>query len=256
LTTLKSFDPDNPLVKGTHGFFYHYVDKDTGKRVWNSEISLIDNALLAAGTLLAGQHFKGTEIEVLADKIYQAMQWDWLLLDNGLLKITPEGGGGMKGYNEYILSYILALGSPTHPIPASSWDAWASSYQWIEYKGLRFLCRRPNFKAYLYQSPACWIDFRNKHDKYANYWLNAIAALKANRQFCLEVANLTGWPQLWGWTACAGKNGYQGLSVPFDGTVSPPAVATSLPFMPKEAIQMLKKMYRDYGDKIGESMDL
>lgn len=250
LTTLRSFNPENPLVEGTHGFFYHWVDRDTGKRLDNAEISLIDNGLLIAGVLHAGQHFKGTDIETLADKIYRAAEWDWLLLDNGLMKITGEIEQGVKGYSEYILSYILALGSPTHPIPERSWDAWASGYQWVEYKGFKFLSPGPYFNAYLYQFPACWIDFRNKHDKYANYWLNAAAALKANRQFCLDASASAGWPPLWGWTACDGKNGYLMWGTPFDGTVAPSAVAASIPFIPEDAIPMLKKMYEDYGEKV------
>jgi len=242
LNTLKSFDPDNPLVEGAHGFFSHFVDKDTGKRVGKQlKLSLIDNGLLVAGVLHAGQHFKGTEIEVLADKIYRAMEWDWRI-----------SYGGVKGYNEYILSCILALGSPTHSVPEGFWNDYASGYKWVDYKGFRFLTPggTSKFKAFLYQFPACWIDFRNKHDRYADYWLNAVAALKANREFCLDVSAMTGWPQLWGWTACDGRDGYLPWKAPFDGTVAPSAVAASIPFMPKESIQMLKKMYEDYGDKI------
>lgn len=261
LTTLNSFydDPNDPndfVVQGSHGFFYHWVDMQTGTRAWNSEISLIDTSLLIAGVLHAGQHFKGTEIETLADAIYRAVEWDWLL-SGGLLKATPEGGVKI-GYDEYILSYVLALGSPTHPIPASSWDAMASGYNWSDYGGVKFLTPAggTDFLAYLYQFPAAWIDFREKHDGYANYWQNAIAALKANRKFCLEESANNGWVPLWGFTANDGKYGYLGYRDDFDGTVAPSAVAAAIPFIPEYAIDMLKTMYADYYSQVWKEYGL
>ncbi|MEM2878548.1 MAG: glucoamylase family protein [Candidatus Hadarchaeales archaeon] len=249
LNTLKSFDPSNPLVRGSHGFFYHWINTKTGRREWNSEISLIDTSLLVAGVLHAGKHFAGTEIETLADQIYRAVEWDWMSTGN-LLKITSDGGG-KSGYDEYIICYILALGSPTHPVPERYWDAWARTYKWYEYNGTRFLTAGGRtMLAYLYQFPAAWIDFRGVHDKYANYWLESIAALKVNRDFCLDESNRNGWDPLWGWTACDGKDGYLGFRDYFEGTVAPSAVAASLPFIPEDALAMLKYMYQRYGDRI------
>lgn len=255
LTTLNSFyddpsDPNDLCVQGSHGFFYHFVNMESGVREWGSEISLIDTSLLIAGVLHAGQHFKWTEIEALADEIYRAVEWDWLQ-SGDLLKVTPDGGR-KTGYDEYILSYILALGSPTHPIPASSWDAYASGYGWVDYGGVKFLTPGGDFKplAYLYQFPACWIDFKEKHDDYANYWQNAIAALKANRQYCLDQSANYSYGSLWGWTACDGPNGYQGYGDPFNGTIAPSAVAASIPFIPEYAIPTLKSTYDSYYTQI------
>jgi len=252
LNTLRSFDPSNPLVQGTHGFFYHWINTATGRREWNSEISLIDTALFIAGVLHAGEHFKERNMEIweLADRIYRAVEWDWIMTGD-LMKATPESGG-KTGYDEYILAYILALGSPTHPIPERSWDAWAASYAWYDYGGVKFLTPGGGrtMLAYLYQFPACWIDFRDKHDNYANYWNEFTAALKANMDFCIDESVGNGWPALWGWTACDGKNGYLGYRDTFDGTVAPSAVAASLPFMPEEALSMLKSMYEEYGSQI------
>ena len=198
LVTLNSFykdstDENDIYAEGTHGLFYSFIDIDTGKRRGTTAVSTIGSAHLLAGILLAMQHFKGTEIEELAGKIYLAAQWDWFLQPDGGIagSWTPENGlkGEFKGYNEYILVYLLALGSPTHPIPTSSWDVYASTYHWINpYQTGAFLTpggtMRP--EAYLYQFPACWVDFRGKKDHYADYWQNGMNALKANRQYCLE----------------------------------------------------------------------
>jgi hypothetical protein len=250
LKTLKSFDPDSPLVEGERGFFYHWVDAKTGERAWESEISLIDTAILTAGALHAGQHFKGTEIEPLAGRIYGAVEWDWMM-SGDLLTVVP-GGEPWDGYDEYILAYLLALGSPTHPIPERSWDAMASAYEWYSYGGVEFLTPDGGntMLAYLYQFPLCWIDLRYVHDRYADYWQNAVAALKANRKFCLDEAAEKGWPELWGWTACDGKEGYLGYRGVFDDTVAPSAVAASIALIPEQAIPMLEHMYEEYGDRI------
>ena len=263
LVTLNSFykdstDENDIYAEGTHGLFYSFIDIDTGKRRGTTAVSTIGSAHLLAGILLAMQHFKGTEIEELAGKIYLAAQWDWFLQPDGGIagSWTPENGltGEFKGYNEYILVYLLALGSPTHPIPTSSWDVYASTYHWINpYQTGAFLTpggtMRP--EAYLYQFPACWVDFRGKKDHYADYWQNGMNALKANRQYCLEWEKLHDYPEeLWGWTACAGRDGYLGFSAPFNGTVAPSAVAASMPFIPELSLPTLRFMYENYKNKI------
>ena len=258
LTTLKSFhdnsanDPDDFYVSGSHGLFRHFVNMDTGQG-GASEISLIDTALLIAGVIHAGQHFKGTEVETLADEIYRAVEWDWMQIGD-LLKGTDDATVGWRGYDEYILAYFLAIGSPTHPPTASVWDGYCSTYRrvvgWPDgYTGDPFLTpggqRRP--LAYLYQFPACWIDFRWKEDDYAYYWQEFTNALTANRQHCINENPKYGYPdQLWGWTACDGPDGYQGYGSPYNGTVSPSAVATSTLFDLETALTDLKYMYNNY----------
>ncbi len=266
LTILNSFYKDTTskndfCVEGTHGFFYHFVNMDSGKRFGKSEVSTIDTGILMAGILNAMEHFKGTEIEDLARKIYLTAEWDWFLRKNGAVagSWSPEKGiaGEYKGYNEYILVYLLGLGSPTHPTPQSSWDVWASGngFEWLKpYKEIgAFLAPRGLMQplAYLYQFPACWYNFKGKKDKYADYWENGINALKANKLYCNNWGSMHGYSdELWGWTACAGKNGYLGFTAPFNGTIAPSAVAASIPFIPNIAIPSLKYMYQKYGDKI------
>lgn len=262
---LNSFykDPNDSTdfcVQGKEGLFYHMVNSKTGKRDGTSEVSTIDSGLLMAGILDCMEHFKGTEIETLARKIYLNANWNWYIRSDGAIAggWKPETGifGEFRGYNEYILVYLLGLGSPTYSIPQSSWDVYASNYHWLQpYQGIGpFLTPSGEMRpeAYLYQFPACWIDFRGKEDHYTNYWQDGISALEANREFCTRWAEQNNYPDkhLWGWTACAGKDGYLGFEIPYNGTVAPSAVAAALPFIPNYAFPTLQYMYTKYGDKI------
>lgn len=268
LITLNSYykDPNNPndfCVEGKYGLFYHFINVDTGKRHRRSEVSTIDSALLMAGILHVMTYFEGTEIAELALKIYKNAQWDKYINKNGAViggwKPEAENWSNAvyKGYNEYSLVYLLAFGSPTHPIPASSWDAYNSGNgaEWLKpYKDIGAFktphgLMQPH--AYLYQFPTCWYDFRNKKDKYANHWEVAVNALKANRRYTQNWGSMVGYSEeLWGWTACAGKGGYIGFSRPYNGTLAPSAVIASLPFIPEESLRSIKYMNEKYGDKI------
>ncbi|RLF15944.1 MAG: hypothetical protein DRJ66_03705 [Thermoprotei archaeon] len=253
LKILRCFDPKNPKVAGSHGFFYHFVDTRTGTRLGKSELSLIDTAILMCGVLHAGQHFKGTEIEKLADRIYRAVEWDWMLDKSKNLLMYSPGGVRGKGYSEYILAYILALGSPTHPIPASAYHEWAKGYRWHEYEGIRYLgagWADRALKLYLWQTPLAWLDLREMHDKYANYWQEAIRIHLANYKYCTNYFKSKGLPPLWGWTACIGKDKYLGWATPFDGTIAPFAIIAAIPFVPKLAIPTLKFIYEEYGHRL------
>ena len=257
LKILKFFDPkEGPKAAGSHGFFYHWLDLRTGARARNSELSLVDTAFLICGVLHAGQHFKGTEIEKIADRIYRAVEWDWMLdKEKNLLMYKPDGARGL-GFTAYILAYILALGSPTHPIPVSAYHEWAKGYEWYEYKGIRYLGSKGDrwiyrsIKLCRWQSPLSWFDLRGMHDRYANYWQEAIRIHLANYKYCTDYFKSKGLPPLWGFTACMGKDKYIGWVAPFDGTVASFAVIAAIPFVPQLAIPTLKFMYKEYGDKL------
>ncbi|TLX75768.1 hypothetical protein E9993_09445 [Labilibacter sediminis] len=266
LTILNSFycDPNDKFdfcVEGKNGLFYHFINTATGARHGKCEVSTIDSAILMAGVLHVMTHFKGTEIEELAQKVYNNAQWDWYTLENGAIAggWKPEKGieGEYKGYNEYSLVYLVAMGSPTHPMPKQSWDAYSSGFGYEYMKSYdhigKFLTPHGIFQplAYLYQFPACWIDFRNKQDAYVNHWEVAQNALLANREYCVNWGNEFGVSsELWGWTACVGKDGYQGFMQPYNGTLAPSAVVASLPFIPKESMPTIRYMYDNYKDKI------
>ncbi|TGP20173.1 glucoamylase family protein, partial [Mesorhizobium sp. M1D.F.Ca.ET.234.01.1.1] len=109
------------------GFYYHFLDIRTGRRVWKCELSTVDTALLLAGALAAGAYFDGddeSELEIrrLADALYRRVDWRWA--QNGGATVThgwrPEKGFlryRWEGYDEALILYVLGLGSPTHPLP-------------------------------------------------------------------------------------------------------------------------------------------
>ena len=295
LATLNSFyddpaDPNDMVVSGTHGLFYHFVNIHDGKPILHPDgtpwdgVSTIDSALLMAGVLTVRQCFTETEIVDLATKIYEAAEWDWFLDDDcrqclpgtlHMLWVPPGVGhpeedglsGCWNGYNEAMILYLMAIGSPTHPIPSSSWGAWAATYQWGTYYGMRILTCPPLFT---HQYSHCWVDFKNVEDDYADYFRNSIYATLANRAYSREVW----YPELdlWGITAsdgpltstctptsttcfCSGKaylanQGYPPDTLNNNGTIAPTAAGGSIVFTPEHSISTLRYMYDNYHQKL------
>ena len=144
LAALRFFwnSPQGPQADATgyKGFYYHFLDMQSGRRVWNCELSTVDSTFLLAGMLAARIYFDAEnedelEIRTLADALYRRVDWDWAR--NGGATVThgwrPESGfipHRWEGYDEALLLYMLGLGSPTHPLPAESYAAWLSTYQW------------------------------------------------------------------------------------------------------------------------------
>jgi len=252
LTTLKSFAEGK--VEGYNGFFYHFVDMKTGKRVWNCELSSIDTALFLAGVIFVGEYFKGTEIESLADKIYRNVNWQWMLAGGSTLSMgwKPEGGflGGRWGdnFDEGILATLLAIGSPTYPIPVSAWDLYSRPINdtYISFK---------DEVLFVYLYPNIWIDFRNKEDKYANYFNNAAAAARYNYMFTFlrKSEYQTYDDDIWGLSAGDGPGGYRAYGASegnHDGTIVPYASIGALPFVPDLSMKAIKGMLSKHGPLI------
>ena len=260
---------------GHRGFYYHFLDAVTGRRVWRSELSSIDSAILIAGALVARSFFDAPEereIRELADELYLRVDWRWMLTENGSLSHgwKPESGFlryDWRGYNEALFLYLLALGSPTHPIPRRSYDLWTSTYQWKRIYGYEFLYGGPLF---MHQLSHIWVDFRGIRDEYMrakaiDYFENSRRATLVQREYAMRnPKRLAGYgPDVWGITAGAGPGpavrkvrgvrrrffGYTGRGVPFgpdDGTLAPWGVATSLPFAPEIVIPALENMSSSY----------
>ncbi len=256
LTTLKTFYNN---LHNEHGFFYHFVDMNSGKRVWNSEVSSIDTALFLAGALFCGEYFRGTKIDQLSRQLYERVDWAWMLNGRDILCMgwKPESGFlpyYWDSYNELIILYALAIGSPTHPIPEASWKKWARP---VGKYGDYSLIFSYTGSLFTYQYSHAWIDFRRLFDGNINYWENSISAVKANRQFCIDnKGNFSTYDEnCWGLTACLGPHGYKaygakpGLGL-HDGTVSPSAAGASLPFNREYALGAIRFMYDRYGDRI------
>ncbi|MCK4796803.1 MAG: hypothetical protein KAT05_05435, partial [Spirochaetes bacterium] len=263
LTTLKTFI--NKRVEGKNGFFYHFVNMNTGKRVGNSEVSSIDTALLIAGAIFVGEYFKGTEIEELADKLYENVNWQWMMNNGKTLSMgwKPEGGfitSRWNAFNEGPIACILAIGSPSFPVSLKYWDELYRGIKVIEtpkkaeyiYIADEVLC--------MYQYPQNWLDLRNKEDKYANYFNNTIIATLVNRQYAIDNnPEYKGYEKnIWGISPSDGPprrgsgyyQAYGAVNNRNDGTITPNASIASLPFTPKLSMKAIRAMLTKYGPLI------
>lgn len=248
LTTLRTFAEGG--VEGKNGFFYHFVDMAAGRRWGGSELSSIDTALFVAGALTVGKYFAGTEVEALANRLYEAVNWQWML--NGgptpSMGWTPEGGflgARWNTFNEGLLLHILAIGSPTHPIAPQAWDD-------IERPIHEDHIALPTEVLFVYQYPLVWLDLRDMEDAYANYFNNAAAATRYNRRFSLSQRDRyrTYEPDIWGLSASDGPGGYRAYGASennHDGTIAPYASIASIPFTPELSIRAIRAMLERYG---------
>jgi hypothetical protein len=239
------------------GFFYHWANTDTGDRLWDSEISSIDSAILLCGVLMCRKHFKDSQVEQLAHNVFNRVDWTWLSEDTRILPHgwRPETGFlqyRWENYSELMMMYLLGLGSYSHPLPADTWNAWKRTI--FEYQGIRYIgSYAPLF---IHQYSQAWFDFRGKRDRYADYFQNSILATDVHRRFCLDLAAT--FPDysedLWGITASDSTHGYAvwggpPATGPIDGTVVPSAAAGSIAFMPQEVLRVLRTIKNRYGSR-------
>ena len=237
------------------GFFYHFANINTGERVWDSEVSSVDTAILLCGVLSCREYFENDEIRQLANSVFNRVDWTWLSEDTTLL---PHGWSPEIGflpfrwdlYSELMMMYLLGLGSFSHPLRAETWHAWKRLT--FEYDGIRYVGSfAPLF---VHQYSQAWFDFRGKRDKYADYFQNSILATEVHRRFCLELSKQ--FPDysedLWGITASDSEKGYvvwggpPGVG-PIDGTVTPSATGGSLPFLLEPTLRVLRTIRNQYG---------
>jgi hypothetical protein len=239
----------------THrGFYYHFANINTGERMWDSEVSSVDTALLLCGVLACRQHFKEEDIDELAHAIFDRVEWTWLTEDTSLLSHgwTPEFGfisSRWDLYSELMMMYLLGMGSTTHPLDSGAWMAWKRTI--FEYDGLRYIGSfAPLF---VHQYSQAWFDFRGKHDHYADYFQNSAIAADVHRRFCLEL-NFQ-FPDysnaLWGVTSSDSASGYVAWGGPpamgpIDGTIVPAAAGGSLPFLPAASMRVLRTIHDRY----------
>ena len=236
------------------GFFYHFANINTGERVWDSEISSVDTAILLCGVLTCRQHFRHPDVSQLADLIFNRVDWTWLSEDTSLLPHgwTPEIGflpSRWDYYSELMMMYLLGLGSSAHPLKQETWSAWKRLT--FEYDGMRFIGSfAPLF---VHQYSQAWFDFRGRRDKYADYFQNSVIATEVHRRFCVELGKQ--FPDysddLWGITASDSDKGYviwggPPAVGPIDGTVVPSAAGGSLTFLPQAALRVLKTIRNRY----------
>jgi hypothetical protein len=239
----------------THrGFFFHFANINTGERIWDSEVSSVDTAILLCGILTCRQHFQDKDIVELAHAIFDRVDWTWLSEDTTLLPHgwTPEFGFlpyKWDFYSELMMIYLLGMGSSSHPLRPEAWSAWKRTT--FEYDGLRYIGSfAPLF---VHQYSQAWFDFRGKRDKYADYFQNSATATEVHRRFCIELGK--SFPDysddLWGITASDSDKGYviwggPPAMGPIDGTVVPAAPGGSLPFLTEPTMRVLKNIRSRY----------
>jgi hypothetical protein len=241
-----------------HGFYYHFIDNKTGERSWNCELSSVDTALLMGGVMVARQYYKGTEVEELATKIYERVDWPWMRGEHKTVTMgwKPESGflgATWDGYSEHTIIYLLGLVSPTHPLPDDAWRIW-KRVPIISYDEFTFMACPPLFT---HQFSHAFIDYRNKRDHIGDYYQNSVLATKAHRRMCVRLGQR--FPhygeKVWGISASDYAGGYIAWGGPpatsdIDGTVVPYAVAGSVAFLPEESIESLAHMKKVYGKDV------
>jgi len=216
------------------GFFFHWVNIDTGERVLDSEVSSVSTAT----------------------QIFERVEWNWLSEDTPLLSHgwTPEVGFlpyRWDYYSELMMMYLLGIGSNSFQLSPKTWDVWKRTT--FEYAGMRYIGSfAPLF---INQYSQAWFDFRGKRDGYADYFQNSVIATEVHRRFCLDLSKE--FPDysddLWGITASDSDHGYQvwggpPRTGPIDGTIAPSAAAGSLPFLTDPALRVLKTIRQRYGN--------
>ncbi len=287
LTTLRFFwaseQSEAPNATGYKGFYYHFLHMDSGRRAWKCELSTIDSAYLLAGALAAGAYFDGDaaeerEIRKLAKGLYARADWEWALNTGETVSMGWKPKSGFlryrwEGYNEALVLYVLALASPTHPIPPTSYEAQTRTYSWKNIYGYEFLYAGPLF---IHQLSHMWIDFRGIQDEFMrgkgiDYFENSRRATYVHQQYAIDnPRKYEGYEEnCWGITASDGPgpaslliNGvkrkfldYAARGIPYgpdDGTIAPWAAVTSLPFAPEIVLPAMQHFSERYPGMISE----
>lgn len=291
--------PEAAGKTGYKGFFYHFLKNDDGTRFRTNELSTVDTSLFLGGALFAQSYFDRddpveAEIRDLAEKIYTRVDWTFVQRTNtGTDAVNHPGSHGITmgwkpekgfethdwvGYNEGMLVYVLALGSPTYPVGKDAWDkGWAADLEkdWGTFYGQQHLQFEPLFG---HQYSHVWVDFRGIQDDFmrgkgVDYFENSRRATLAQRAY--GAANPNKWvgysSDFWGWTASDGPTysegklvvggtarnfntymarGVSAIRVVDDGTIVPTAAGGSVAFAPEVTIPALMAMRQKYGERL------
>jgi hypothetical protein len=288
LTTLRFFwkAPQGEAESGTtgyKGFFYHFLDMETGLRFEQVELSTIDTTLLLGGVLFCQAYFDGEDPEEIAiraygDSIYRRVDWRWAQVRMPRVSMGWDPSDGFldfdwRGFNEAMLLYILAIASPTSPLDASAWREWISTYNWGRFYGQEHVNFAPLFG---HQYSHLFVDFRGIQDEYMrrrgiDYFENSRRATYSQRAYAM--ANPDGWrgygDSTWGLTASDGPadttleidgrkrrfmeyaaRGAALDEIRDDGTIVPTAAGGSLPFAPEITLPVLVAMREAHGEAL------
>ena len=262
-----------------HGVWPHWLNGETGKtKPFSSKddgADLVETAYLVQGLLCVRQYFQtGNEEEkkltARVDQLWRNVEWDWHQNGKNILywhwspKFKWEMNFGIEGYNECLITYVLAASSPTHGVPAEVYhQGWARSggiqNDAVHHQYGLHLDLKHN-GAMQYGGPLFWshysflgLDPRKLKDRYADYWRHNVNHTLINYKYC--VMNPKQFKDYgkssWGLTASYSTKFYAGHSPTEDlGVISPTAALSSFPYTPVESMRALRHFYFDLGDKI------
>jgi hypothetical protein len=236
-----------------HGFYYHFNDVKTGLPLLNIEVSPIDTTILLCGILTCRAYFNDARISELATQIYNRVDWPWMLNNGntfalGWLPATGFLSPRWDHYAEMMMMYLLAIGSPTHPIDPSYWANFSRPR--FRFEKFTYINNVDPLFVHLYSH--AWFDFYRKRDAFADYFANSVTAVRAHKAFCLSL-NRGYTEDFWGITASDWIHGYVAwggppLQGPIDGSVVPCATAGSLPFLPQDCLRVLRSLKDNYAE--------
>jgi hypothetical protein len=272
MQTIVSFLKNN--AERFHGAYPHWLNGSTGEAMAFSEkdngADLVETSFLIQGLLTARQFFNGAGSEETAlrgdiNGIWNGVEWDWFR--NGGQEVlywhwSPDFEWEMnfpiRGWNECLITYVLAASSTTHTIPKSVYDnGWARNGDIQNnntYLGIQ-LPLGPTYGGPLFFAHYSFLGLNpvDLADAYANYWSQNVAHSRINYNYC--VANPKEWvgysESVWGLTASDNQNGYSAHSPDNDlGVISPTAAISSISYTPDESLNALRFFYYKLGDKI------
>ncbi len=260
-----------------HGAFPHWLNGETGKVIpfskYDNGGDLVETSFLIQGLLCAKQYFNKNEsiensLRTNITTIWQNVEWDWYRKSENSNFLywhwSPNYNWKMnfklQGPNETMITYLLAIASPTHSIPASLYyKGWASSSNYKN--GKTFYGYRLDV-GWDYGGPLFFahysflgFDPRNKRDNYTDYFTNNRNHTLINRAYCIDnPKGFAGYNKdTWGLTASDDPWGYlahEPAAGRDNGTITPTAALSSFPYTPNESMSALKNFYRNYGEKI------
>lgn len=257
-----------------HGVFPHFLHGETGKTIPFTEQDdggdLVETSFLIVGLLCARQYFDGTapkeaNLREAVDRLWHAVEWDWHTQGGREILYwhwSPNHGWAknhaVTGWNECLITYVLAAASPSHPIaPAAYHNGWTDSTVFRNgetYHGIE-LPLGPPYGGPLFFSHYSFLglDPRGLRDRYADYWQQNVAHTLINRAHC--IANPHGHDgygaSCWGLTACDGDSGYGAFHPENDrGVIAPTAALSAMPYTPEESMAALRHFHDDLGGRI------
>ena len=256
-----------------HGVFPHFMSGATGRAIPFSPKDdggdLVETSFLMAGLLCARQFFAGagpdeSTLRAAVDRLWHAVEWDWhrqgqdVLFWHWSLRHGWAMNHRITGWNECLITYVLAAASPSHAVPPAVYHhGWTDSpvfYNGRSYHAIT-LPLGPAYGGPLFFSHYSFLglDPRGLRDRYADYWAQNCAHSRINRAHC--IANPHGYsgygPRCWGLTACDGDAGYGAFCPENDrGVIAPTAALSAMPYTPDESMAVLRHFYEELGSDI------